>query len=430
MATIRDETAERLWGVDPAQILQWTLAPWNSTELAEVSEFILVSNEVAITGEESKLHEKGCAPFGSKGSDSRTYQTPLGGIVSIICIERDYKIALGEQQAAGPRPMDVWYFRLKYTVNLRRLLTREANAALACARLHKAHFDSAFSQDELWFRKHKLRSAVELRCLKRILFSRAAPAIFLVVAAGTIRKERFPLSYSGMEDLDSRLRAMAAIREELKATDNEFAPLRIEGSGTPTILDESGELICGVDPAAVIRWAITTYPDESLTSLRKIIVVAGEHMMDSVEFDLMTCGARLAQHKSPKSCTYALPTDGAVLVINIGRLRWRVEERLEKKVGGFLAVPLARLYYRSRLRHDVIDQIQDGLSYAHLAAIQRTQTLTQEEIDERFQFFRSEFFGPVMKRQLRSTLIPMSLLLFFVELVLETCRRNRNAGEK
>lgn len=413
--SIRDETGDLLWAVEPMHILQWAIAPWGAEEKAEIVEFVLVSGEDGISAAEANLTATGHEPFGLSSSDSRTFRSPTSDIASIICIGRDYTIAQTEHLTSCRSRFDTWYCRLKYTTNLRRVLVREANVALASSKLAAAHNDSVSSKNELWYREGEFRNGVERRYLKRLLLSRAFPAIVLITLVSMFRRDSFALTFSGMEKVDSHVRELKSVKSELDAA-NRAKPLKVpdDSNESPKIRDESGPPLCGVEPAKAMRWALATYSPEMLANLCEIIIVGGEAAMESTEVEIMTRGARPIHQKSPMSCNYAFPSGGAVMLMNIGRLRRSVDARLGMKRHGIIRTLHLRLRYSTKLKHDLVDEAKTAVAAAQLAAIQGTQELSTADAEAKLRSLQIECFGPWMRRLFLSSMIPRGLLLIIL----------------
>ena len=80
--SIRDETGDPLFGVEPAKILEWALRPWTPEELAEFKEFVLAHSELAYKRAEKRILVVGGCQLKLKGINGHTYWTPSADIFS------------------------------------------------------------------------------------------------------------------------------------------------------------------------------------------------------------------------------------------------------------------------------------------------------------------------------------------------------------
>lgn len=446
--SIRDETGSAIFDVAPTPILLWATNSWKSTEVARIAEFVLVSSEVEAARIEEVILTKGGARFGPSGNDSQIIRSTDGRLVCIVSIERDYSRAQRDFRISEKGRMRTWYSRLKYWLNVHRVILREANRALSAVNLLAAHHDSTISVDELWYRERELRLEADRRYFKRLVTSRLLPASFLAVFMGMLLRDKFALTFHGMEqfehisgDAQSSYPIASSMKHEdsRKALDDfEIAPLgdreaTRESDSTwrnPTkIRDESGEKIAGVDPAQIFAWGLSAFARNDSAKIREIIVVSDESAIDSIELELMLRGAYPIHRRTPKSRTYTLQNGGALQIVNIGRMRQRVIEKLKKSGVGWFGRRHVSLAYRTRLKLDALDELQLGVASAKLAVLQREGSLPDSEVEQKYSALYLDCWGPVMTRTWCSTLLPSVFFLIAVEIL---CRlwRSSQAEEK
>ena len=115
------------------------------------------------------------------------------------------------------------------------------------------------------------------------------------------------------------------------------------------------------------------------------------------------------------------------MIVNIGRMRQRVLERLEKKGTGWLGRRHVSFEYRTRLNFDVLDELRMGIASAKLAVLRREGSLPDSEVDTKYAELYLHCWGPVVKRTWCSTLIPSVMTLVFVKVTCRLWRGSRDA---
>lgn len=432
---IRDETGPAIFGVAPVPILLWATESWRPAEMESIAEFVLVSSDDEATRIEEAILANGGARFGPSHHDSQFFRSTNGGPVCIINIRRDYSKAQRDSRISQQGRARILYSHLKYWVNLHRVILRQANRALTTAKLLAAHHDSTSSVDELWYRERDLQNQAERCYFKKLLTSRLFPASFVTVITGMLLDDKFSLTFHGMERFEDTPQEPPSSDHGDTAMDGEdshenfdeiedaplgdrvAAPESDNTRSSPTkIRNESGEVIAGVDPAEIFAWGLSAFPSDDAALLREIVIVNDESAIDNTELELMLRGAYPIYRRTPKSRTYTLPNGGVILIVNIGRMRQRVIARLQKPGTGWLRWHHLSLAYRTRLKFDVLDELQLGVASAKLAVLRREGALPDSEVDEKYTELYSLCLGPVIKRTCCSTLFPSVMTLICVRM--------------
>jgi len=137
LTEIQDDTGDILLGVSPEKCARWALSAWSVEELSGFSGVILVGDDISLKRREKMLLTAGKRSVKANGERSRMYWSSEGGLTQVINIKGHRDPLLAGLQKKRRCCLTRYFWRLKYSSNLKLFLIREIHLGAASAELYR-----------------------------------------------------------------------------------------------------------------------------------------------------------------------------------------------------------------------------------------------------------------------------------------------------
>ena len=111
---IRDESGEAIYGIDVTKVIRWVLRTWKPEDIVDLTEIVVVGDDLVAKQVETKLLNKGAHALYKKDEESCTYGLKNHGAVQVINIARGRSRALASRNGSKFNLLRRLYGRLRY----------------------------------------------------------------------------------------------------------------------------------------------------------------------------------------------------------------------------------------------------------------------------------------------------------------------------
>ena len=151
----------------------------------------------------------------------------------------------------------------------------------------------------------------------------------------------------------------------------------------PSIRDETGEHLLGVDPVQILDWALRDWNPEELTEYHKFVLVNSELSAKRVANAIYEAGGTVTEHDGVDSRIFWLPDAGMVGVFDLSHDYMAAQEAGRNSSSRGIRNYFDRVEYRSNTRIGIAVDAYKMLSVAQLMIIQRNNTLPENQIQKK-----------------------------------------------
>ena len=161
--------------------MRWALRAWKPEDIVDLTEIVVIGDDLVAKQVESKLLKKGAQPLYKKDEKSCTYGFKNNGTVHVINIARGRSRALASRNGSSFNLIRRLYGRLRYKTGITNYFMTELPRGIAAARMANIQKVKKLSRKAKRDEESDIYWNLRFRALKRTCLSTLLPAMLLIL---------------------------------------------------------------------------------------------------------------------------------------------------------------------------------------------------------------------------------------------------------